>query len=96
MDVFLHSIGSALAPSQTKKSQTNGGPEMNGPTGTVASNDSDEASLQLRNLTENAMSAPIVSQERISRIADAIANGQYQIDAQKAANKLVEFEFLAP
>jgi flagellar biosynthesis anti-sigma factor FlgM len=95
MNVFLHAVGSAVPLPQTKKSLASDGTETSRSGGTDTPNDSVEASLELRTLTENVMSTPIVSQDRVNRIANAIATGHYEIDAQKAANRLVEFEFLA-
>ena len=65
MDVFLHTVGSTLPVSPAKKASTHDATEKGNPGGVVASEDTVEASLQLRTLTENVMSAPIVNAEPV-------------------------------
>lgn len=96
MDVFIHSIGSALPAAPVKKTAVQDSSERDRSDESVASGDAVEASLQLRAMTENVLAAPIVDAAHVQRVSNAIASGQYQIDPQNAANRLVEIEALTP
>ena len=47
---------------------------------------------QLQNLTGNMRQLPDVDNERVNRLKQAIADGSYQVDNQRLASKLVNFE----
>lgn len=51
----------------------------------------DTASL-LQRLSERIDETPIVDQERVSEIRAAIAEGRYEIDSMKVAEKMTAFE----
>jgi negative regulator of flagellin synthesis FlgM len=50
------------------------------------------AGLALAKLQELVQSTPVVDSERVAALKDAIANGSYEIDDQRVADRLLRFE----
>ncbi len=48
--------------------------------------------LLMNQLQEVVQGAPVVDSNRVDAIKDAIASGRYEIDNQKIADKLLQFE----
>ncbi len=48
--------------------------------------------LLLGKLAEVVQAAPVVDADRVKTIKDAIASGDYRVDAQKTADNLLRFE----
>ena len=48
--------------------------------------------LLMSKLEELVQRAPVVDQERVAAIKDAIASGTYEIDDQRVADRLLKFE----
>jgi len=48
--------------------------------------------LLLGRLEELVASTPVVSDERVDAIRQALASGAYEVDAQSLADKLLQFE----
>jgi len=52
---------------------------------------SDDA-VQLGKLDNTAISAPVVDTQRVEQVKKAIANGQYEVDPVRIADKMMQFE----
>jgi negative regulator of flagellin synthesis FlgM len=51
-----------------------------------------QSGLLMSKLEELVQRAPVVDQERVAAIKDAIASGTYEIDAQRTADRLLKLE----
>ena len=58
---------------------------------TAASSDT-QSGLLMSKLEELVQRTPVVDQERVAAIKDAIASGTYEIDDQRIADRLLKFE----
>ncbi|WP_126453729.1 flagellar biosynthesis anti-sigma factor FlgM [Sulfuriflexus mobilis] len=50
------------------------------------------ASAQLRSLENTLAELPVVDTQRVESIKQALADGSYQVDAQRVADKLIDLE----
>lgn len=48
--------------------------------------------VQLGKINSSSISAPVVDTQRVEQVRQAISNGTYEIDAEKIADKLMQFE----
>jgi len=48
--------------------------------------------LQLGKLDNTSIAAPVVDAKRVEQIKQAIENGSYEVNAEKVADKLMQFE----
>lgn len=49
---------------------------------------------QLKAVSDKMRNMPSVDSERVARLKQAVSDGSYQVDSQRVASKLLEFESL--
>lgn len=48
--------------------------------------------VQLGKIDNSAITAPVVDAQRVEQVKQAISDGTYKVDAEKIADKLMQFE----
>ena len=93
MDISLNRVAVQVTSTTNKKSAGNAdaAPAANPPADDVV--DSSSPNLKVNDLKASALAAPGIDMEKVQRIANAIQNGQYTIDANKIAEKMIASEF---
>lgn len=81
----------------TKLSQSSDQPSAQQETGKSSATDtvslSDNA-VQLGKVELSVATAPVIDTQRVEQLKQAIANGSYEVDAEKVADKLMQIESL--
>jgi negative regulator of flagellin synthesis FlgM len=79
----------------TKLNQSSDQPAAQQETGKSSATDtvslSDNA-VQLGKIEHSVATTPVIDTQRVEQLKQAIANGSYEIDAEKVADKLMQFE----
>jgi flagellar biosynthesis anti-sigma factor FlgM len=94
MEIKLqNTVGSLSAGGlQKKQSREAAGETSSTPIGGVSS----ETSLLLSEITQRLLSEPSVDEANVARIAALVRSGDYQIDPQRVAEKLIAMERTLP
>ncbi|MBL4711672.1 MAG: flagellar biosynthesis anti-sigma factor FlgM [Gammaproteobacteria bacterium] len=74
-------------PIEKQSAKTDTGQSTTADTVSISDN-----AAQLGKVTSMVDSAPVVDAKRVEQIKQAIANGTYEVDAAKVADKLMQFE----
>ncbi len=72
-----------------EKQQTNTETGQSSTADTVSLSDN---ALQLGKLDNTSIAAPVVDTKRVEQIKQAIESGSYEVNAEKVADKLMQFE----
>lgn len=51
-----------------------------------------DSAISLGKIDNSAVAAPVVDTQRVEQVKQAIKDGTYEVDAEKVANKLMQFE----
>lgn len=94
MDVYLHALGTKIPALSAKKSSVLDLTAK--PSTTADANESANTSLRMNELKKMLTVAPSVDEQRVARVTSAIQGGHYEINPQKAAEKIIELELLLP
>lgn len=81
----------------TKTSQKNSTEIDKSPTANKPSEDSIEITsnaARINKALESASASPIIDNDRVAAVKQALADGDYSIDAQKIAQKMTQFDSL--
>ncbi len=98
MTIDINGLSTPKVPAPTDDSQLKQSAEQkqtNTETGQSSTADtvslSDNA-VQLGKLDNSVIAAPVVDTQRVEQIKQAIENGTYEVNAEKVADKLTQFE----
>jgi negative regulator of flagellin synthesis FlgM len=72
---------------EQQPAQTESGPSSTADTISLSDN-----AVQLGKLDNSSVAAPVVDTKRVEQIRQAIENGSYEVNAEKVADKLMQFE----
>jgi negative regulator of flagellin synthesis FlgM len=80
--------------SQLKKSteQAVAPPETSAKSSTADTVSLSDNAVQLGKLDNTAITAPVIDTQRVEQVKQAIADGSYEVDPAKVADKLMQFE----
>jgi len=98
MTIDINGLSTPKVQAPTDDSQLKQSAEKQQPnTETGQSSTADTISLsdnarQLGKLDNTSIAAPVVDAKRVEQIKQAIENGSYQVNADKVADKLMQFE----
>ncbi len=81
--------GAKVEVSRTEQSATQ---QETGPSNTTDSVSLTDTAARLQKLENTISALPVVDAQRVEDIRSAIANGEYQIDAESIADKMLSFD----
>jgi hypothetical protein len=93
MDVYLHTLSAKVPAFAAKKGHML---DLPGKLPTMMEADKGSTSLRMNELKKMLAATPEVDDDRVARVTNAIIGRQYEVNPQKAAEKIIEFELLLP
>lgn len=96
MDVYLHTVGNNLPTASAKRNQAADSAAKPLRTGPAGADDTADSSLRMNAIKAALAAAPIVSEEKVALVGNAIQAGHYEINPQRVAEKIIELEQLLP
>ncbi|CAI8804477.1 flagellar biosynthesis anti-sigma factor FlgM [Methylocaldum szegediense] len=95
MEIKLQNTVGSLSAGGLQKKQSRepvAGGSLSTPIGGVSS----QTSLLLSEIKQRLLSEPSIDEAKVARIAGLVQSGSYQIDPQRAAEKLIAMELMLP
>jgi negative regulator of flagellin synthesis FlgM len=101
----LNNAATSANTGRTSSTQTSNEAVQGSQSSTVAKDETQQSSVksgesvelsseaqQLQKISEKLNDQPIVNNERVTQLKQAIADGSYQVDSKRVAQKLLDFE----
>lgn len=98
MSIDINGISSTKMPAPTddSKLKQNVEPQTSntesGKSSTADTVSLSENAVQLGKIDNSVINAPVVDTQRVEQVKQAISDGTYKVDAEKVADKLMQFE----
>jgi len=97
MAIDIRNVNTSAGRTAQSKNSGKVSSEGSGPSGNASATAQDAVNLtgqaqQIDKIVSRLKDLPVSNESRVAEIKEAIANGEYQVDADRVASKLIDFE----